>query len=57
MLDKGQQQAQAKRALAEAKLRQQNFQTNELQIELGGREGKDSVRYGDWELNGRAIDF
>lgn len=25
--------------------------------ELGGREGPDPTRYGDWELNGRCIDF
>jgi hypothetical protein len=25
--------------------------------EIGGREGLDPVRYGDWEKNGRCIDF
>ena len=25
--------------------------------EIGGREGPDPVRYGDWEKNGRCIDF
>ena len=25
--------------------------------ELGGREGPDPTRYGDWEKNGRCIDF
>jgi hypothetical protein len=25
--------------------------------ELGGREGPDPTRYGDWELRGRCIDF
>lgn len=25
--------------------------------EWGGREGPDPVRYGDWEKNGRCIDF
>lgn len=25
--------------------------------ELGGREGPEPVRYGDWEKNGRCIDF
>ena len=25
--------------------------------EYGGREGPDPVRYGDWEKNGRCIDF
>lgn len=26
-------------------------------LEYGGREGPDPVRYGDWEKNGRCIDF
>lgn len=26
-------------------------------IEIGGRGGLDPVRYGDWEKNGRCIDF
>jgi len=26
-------------------------------IEIGGREGLDPTRYGDWEKNGRCIDF
>jgi len=25
--------------------------------EYGGRKGKDPTRYGDWEKNGRCIDF
>jgi len=26
-------------------------------VEIGGRQGPDPVRYGDWEKNGRCIDF
>ncbi len=26
-------------------------------VEIGGRDGPDPTRYGDWEKNGRAIDF
>jgi hypothetical protein len=26
-------------------------------IEIGGRPGLDPTRYGDWEKNGRCIDF
>jgi hypothetical protein len=26
-------------------------------VEIGGREGPDPTRYGDWELRGRCIDF
>ena len=25
--------------------------------EIGGREGLDPTRYGDWEKNGRCVDF
>jgi hypothetical protein len=28
-----------------------------LPKEIGGREGPEPVRYGDWEKNGRCIDF
>lgn len=27
------------------------------QAELGGRDGPEPTRYGDWEKNGRCIDF
>jgi hypothetical protein len=27
------------------------------QVELGGRDGPDPVRFGDWEKKGIAIDF
>ena len=27
------------------------------QAEIGGRDGPDPTRYGDWEKNGRCIDF
>ncbi len=27
------------------------------QREIGGRDGPDPTRYGDWEVNGRCIDF
>jgi hypothetical protein len=26
-------------------------------VEIGGREGPEPTRYGDWEKNGRCIDF
>jgi hypothetical protein len=29
----------------------------ERPVEIGGRNGPDPTRYGDWELNGRCIDF
>ena len=29
----------------------------EGKTEIGGREGLDPTRYGDWEINGRCIDF
>lgn len=29
----------------------------ERPLEIGGRDGPDPTRYGDWEKNGRCIDF
>ena len=35
-----------------------DMQTNPRQIkEVGGREGPEPTRYGDWEKNGRCTDF
>ena len=31
--------------------------TEERPREIGGRDGPDPTRYGDWEKNGRCIDF
>ena len=47
----------AQRALAEAEARRAKAKALELPTELGGREGPDPVRYGDWEKKGLAIDF
>ena len=49
----------AKRALVEAEARRQARDAEETAAkrELGGRGGADPARYGDWEINGRAIDF
>ncbi len=30
---------------------------SETPREFGGRQGPDPTRYGDWEMNGRCIDF
>ena len=30
---------------------------SERGAEIGGREGPDPTRYGDWEINGRCVDF
>ncbi|AKO98560.1 MULTISPECIES: DUF1674 domain-containing protein [Marinovum] len=48
----------ARRALEEADARriEQAGQTP-LPTELGGRDGPEPVRYGDWEKKGLAIDF
>lgn len=48
--------AAAKRALAEAEERRK-VAKDTLPIELGGRDGPEPVRYGDWEKKGLAIDF
>ena len=47
----------AQRALKEAEERRHAAQNAELPLEFGGRGGADPARFGDWEINGRAIDF
>ena len=49
----------ALRALAEAEARRQIYREQEAAHpkELGGRGGKEPVRYGDWEVKGLAADF
>ena len=47
----------AQRALAEAAERRKAAQTQDLPTELGGRDGPEPVRYGDWEKKGIAVDF
>jgi hypothetical protein len=48
----------AQRALAEAEERRKKAaQEDQLPKELGGRDGPEPVRYGDWEKGGLAIDF
>ncbi|WP_370867995.1 DUF1674 domain-containing protein [Phaeovulum sp.] len=49
--------AAARRALAEAAARRKAAATVALPTELGGRDGPEPVRYGDWEKKGLAIDF
>ncbi len=49
--------AAAKRALAEAEARRKTAMDLEMPTELGGREGPEPVRYGDWEKKGIAVDF
>jgi len=45
------------RALKEAKERQATEKKAELPEELGGRDGPEPTRYGDWEKKGRVSDF
>ncbi len=49
----------ARRALAEAeeRRRQAEAEAKKAPKELGGRDGPDPARYGDWEKKGIAIDF
>lgn len=48
----------ALRALAEAEERRRKAAAEApLPKELGGRDGPEPVRYGDWEKGGLAIDF
>ena len=47
----------AQRALAEAEERRKAAAAVALPPELGGRDGPEPVRYGDWEKKGIAVDF
>lgn len=51
--------AAARRALAEAEERRRKAKAEAVPQpkELGGRDGLDPARYGDWEKKGIAIDF
>ena len=48
---------EAQRALAEAEARRAAAKPAEMPPELGGRDGPEPVRYGDWERKGIAVDF
>ena len=48
---------EALRALAEAEERRKAAKAVALPPELGGRDGPEPVRYGDWEKKGIAVDF
>ena len=47
----------ARRALEEAEARRRAAQEPDLPLELGGRDGPEPVRFGDWEKKGIAYDF
>ena len=48
----------ARRALAEAEARRKAAEAAPTPPrELGGRDGPEPVRYGDWEKKGIAVDF
>jgi hypothetical protein len=48
---------EAQRALAEAEERRKAAAEAARPHELGGRDGPEPVRYGDWENKGIAVDF
>ena len=47
----------AARALAEAKARRERRRDPAMPIELGGRDGPEPTRFGDWEKDGIISDF
>lgn len=49
--------AAAERALKEAFQRQANAAKAELPAEIGGRDGPEPTRFGDWERKGIICDF
>lgn len=48
---------EAQRALAEAEARRKAAAEAARPQEVGGRDGPEPVRYGDWENKGLAVDF
>lgn len=48
---------QALRALEEARLRRSSEKQFQAKSEIGGAEGPDPVRFGDWEKKGIISDF
>ena len=48
---------EAQRALEEAEARRKMVNGDAMPAELGGRDGPEPVRYGDWEKKGIAVDF
>lgn len=49
--------AGARRALAEAEARRRAEREMSRPKEIGGRDGPEPTRYGDWEKGGIAVDF
>lgn len=49
--------AAARRALAEAEARRKAAAPQDLPTELGGRDGPEPTRFGDWEKKGLTSDF
>ena len=47
----------AQRALEEAKVRNNEKNIADLPLELGGRDGPEPTRFGDWEKKGITSDF
>ncbi len=47
----------AARALAEAQARREAAAQQPRPVELGGRDGPEPTRFGDWERRGVAVDF
>jgi hypothetical protein len=47
----------AKRALSEATERKKKQSTPDMPTELGGRNGPEPTRFGDWEKKGIISDF
>ncbi len=47
----------ARRALAEARARNEKAQNAQLPTEIAGTNGPEPTRYGDWEKDGITSDF
>ena len=57
MFEKNKLPPEAERALKEAEERRKLTNKKSLPTELGGRDGPEPARFGDWEKKGIAVDF
>lgn len=48
---------EARRALAEAEARRRQAPSRDAPTEIGGRDGPEPTRFGDWETGGIVSDF
>ena len=55
--EKVKQEQSRQEQLSTVKIKQKKIEKTKKVREIGGRKGPEPTRYGDWEKNGRCIDF